>query len=77
MLLNPGANYSLLDEAASLDLAKSAGVQVVIVPKLAPTVRTGPKDNSPKLKVEIRAVDVATAKTLYSFTALDAVMRRG
>lgn len=76
VLLNPGGEYSLLDEAASLDYAKAAGVQSVIITRLAPTLRTGPKDGSPRLKIEVRVVEVATAKTLYTFQTTEQVYRK-
>jgi hypothetical protein len=76
VLLNPGGSYSLLDEAASLEYARSAGVQVVLVPKFAPTQRSKPTDNSPRLRVELRAIEVASGKTLQSFALTKEVKRK-
>ena len=64
VLMNPGGSYSLLDEAASLDYGRSAGVQVVLMSRLAPTRRLKPDDASPSLQVEVKAVDVASGTTL-------------
>ena len=63
VLMNPGGSYNLLDEAASLDYGRSAGVQVVLMSRLAPTLRLKPDDASPSLQVEVKAVDVASGTT--------------
>ena len=76
VLMNPGGSYSLLDEAASLEYARSAGVHIVLIPRLAPTRRLKPDDPSPSLQVEVRAVDVASGTTLHSFTVSHEVRRK-
>jgi hypothetical protein len=76
VLMNPGGSYSLLDEAASLDYGRSAGVQVVLISRLAPTRRLKPDDASPSLQVEVKAVDVANGTMLQSFTVSQAVSRK-
>jgi hypothetical protein len=76
VLMNPGGNYSLLDEAASLDFGRAAGVHVVLLSRLAPTRRLKPDDASPSLQVEVKAVDVASGATLHSFTVSQEVSRK-
>ena len=76
VLMNPGGSYSLLDEAASLEYGRSAGVQVVLVSRLAPTRRQKPDDAAPALQVEVKAVEVATGTTLQSFTVSQQVNRK-
>lgn len=76
VLMNPGGSYSLLDEAASLEYGRSAGVHVVLISRLAPTRRLKPDDASPSLQVEVKAVDVASGTTLQSFTVSQQVNRK-
>jgi hypothetical protein len=76
VLMNPGGNYSLLDEAASLEYGRSAGVQFVLISRLAPTRRSKPDDASPSLQVEVKAVDVTSGTTLQSFTVSQQVNRK-
>lgn len=76
ILLNPGAGYSLVDEAASLEFARNAGVKTVLIPRLAPTSRKTFNDNSPRLRLEAKAVDVATGATLHSLVLSEQVNRR-
>src|SRR5262252_2982781 len=49
LLLNPGGNYSMLDEASSLEYARSAGVRSALMPRFTLTSRSKPNDNSPRL----------------------------
>lgn len=76
VLLNPGGTYSLLDEAASLEYAKAAGVQIVLVPKFAATERTKWNDNAPRLRVELRAVEVASGSELHAMATTQVVSRK-
>src|SRR5579871_947297 len=76
LLLNPGGNYSILDEASSLEYARSAGVRSALMARFTLTSRTKPNDNSPRLQVEVRALDVTTGAVLHTFNVTEEVSRK-
>lgn len=76
VLLNPGGAYTPLNDAGTMDFARSAGVGIVLQPQLAPTHRTGPRDDHPRLQVDVKAVDVASGATLHAFSVTREVSRK-
>ena len=76
LLLNPGGNYSILDDASSLEYARSTGVRSALMARFTLTSRTKPNDNSPRLQVEVRALDVTTGAVLQTFTVTEEVSRK-
>ena len=76
ILLNPGANYSQIDETSALEYARSVGVRSALMSRFTPTFRTKASDNSPRLRVEVKAIDVMTGATLHSFTVSEEVDRK-
>jgi hypothetical protein len=76
VLLNPGGGYSPLDEAGTVDFARSAGVRTIVVSRLLATQRSDPHDNSPRLRVEVKALDAQKGTTLHSFSLVEQVKRK-
>ena len=76
VLLNPGAAYTPLNGARTIEFARSAGVGIVLQSQLAPAHRTGPRDDHPRLQVDVEAVEVASGATLHAFSVTREVSRK-
>ena len=75
-LLNPGGLYSPLDEPASIDFAKAAGVDVAILTTLKRVVEDRPKDDEPELVFETVVIDVRTGTRSRTLTTRQEVKRK-
>ena len=76
VLLNPGGEYSPSDEAGALEFAREADVRTVVMTRLAPTRRSGPKDSSPELRVEVKVIDVKDGAALHRFSLGEEIARK-
>jgi hypothetical protein len=76
VLLNPGGRYNLIDEAGTLEYARSAGVRIALITALKQTKRTKPSDEAPRLQIEIRAVDATSGAVLQTFSLSEEVKRK-